>query len=605
MHAKIQGDTARYVRAVVLVPTKDLCQQLCDTLTKLVRFSNSAVKTVALVSQPLRVQQAMLAERPDVVVATPTQLLAHVGGGGAEGAAAAAVCDLSKLETFVVDEADLVLSFGYIDDLRAVLRYTPKTCQSCLVSATISEDLDQLRRVILHRPAILRLKEAESAEQGKLVQYYVKIGPHDKELLLYALLKLGLIKGKTIFFVNSVKQCYRFKLLLDLFDVRSAVLNAELPVNSRINIMSHFNRGSFDHLIATDESLIDRAARSRSNGGSSAGGGKKKAEAAAAAAEKAEAMKSYGAARGLDFQSVDTVVNIDFPQDEASYTHRIGRTARAGHNGTALSFVIAQSGAEQAALARVQETQPHVPGSESLTQPQLLPLDMKELEVFRYRVQDAAKSVTTKAVHEARLKDLKMELLTSKRLAEHFEVRERLSGSRVTRTRVARTARVPRPLAFSLALLCSLRAIAPASCAHALTPLSRALPFSLPSQQNPHEREMLRHDKKLRQNGGRNVGFLPSYLVPSAVRNSASNTAARGQKRPRGMSAPRRAESDPLQSFAFSVEQLSGAARRAQRGEATPFSQTGQSTSSRRAWQQRHKKGKFGRGRGRGGGKRR
>ena len=61
MHAKIQGDTARYVRAVVLVPTKDLCQQLCDTLTKLVRFSNSAVKTVALVSQPLRVQQAMLA----------------------------------------------------------------------------------------------------------------------------------------------------------------------------------------------------------------------------------------------------------------------------------------------------------------------------------------------------------------------------------------------------------------------------------------------------------------------------------------------------------------------------------------------------------------
>ena len=364
MHAKIQGDTARYVRAVVLVPTKDLCQQLCDTLTKLVRFSNSGVKVVALVSQPLRVQQAMLAEVPDVVVATPTQLLAHVGGAaeGAEGAAAA-VCDLSKLETFVVDEADLVLSFGYIDDLRAVLRFTPKTCQSCLVSATISEDLDQLRRVILHRPAILRLKEAENAEQGKLVQYYVKIGPRDKELLLYALLKLGLIKGKTIFFVNSVKQCYRFKLLLDLFDVRSAVLNAELPVNSRINIMSHFNRGSFDHLIATDESLIDRtggrgAAQSRSSGKSSAAGkGKKAAAAAAAAAEKAEAMKSYGAARGLDFQSVDTVVNIDFPQDEASYTHRIGRTARAGHSGTALSFVIAESGAEQSALARVHETQ--------------------------------------------------------------------------------------------------------------------------------------------------------------------------------------------------------------------------------------------------------
>ena len=76
------------------------------------------------------------------------------------------------------------------------------------------------------------------------------------------------------------------------------------------------------------------------------------------------------------------------------------------------------------------DPQPHVPGSESLTQPQLLPLDMKELEVFRYRVQDAAKSVTTKAVHEARLKDLKMELLTSKRLAEHFEVSWRVARSR-------------------------------------------------------------------------------------------------------------------------------------------------------------------------------
>ena len=432
LHAKVQGDAESYVRAVVLVPTKDLCQQLCDTLTKLVRFSNSAVKIVALVSQPLRVQQAMLAERPDVVVATPTQLLAHCStdaDADADGGSAAA-CDLSKLDTFVVDEADLVLSFGYIDDLRAVLRFTPKTCQSCLVSATISEDLDQLRRVILHRPAILRLKEAENADTSKLVQYYVNIGPQDKELLLYALLKLGLIKGKTIFFVNSVKQCYRFKLLLDLFDVRSAVLNAELPVNSRINIMSHFNRGSFDHLIATDESLVDRA-WGKGKGGKGGRGGTRSdrkgasSSSSSSSASIAEEQKAYGAARGLDFHAVDTVVNIDFPIDEASYTHRIGRTARAGGSGTALSFIVESSSTDVAALARVHEAQPRsgAPGAEQRVQPTLLPLDMGELEVFRYRVTDAAKSVTGKAVHEARLKDLKLELLTSKRLAEHFEVR--------------------------------------------------------------------------------------------------------------------------------------------------------------------------------------
>ena len=77
----------------------------------------------------------------------------------------------------------------------------------------------------------------------------------DKELLLYALLKLQLVTGKIIFFVNDVNRCYELKLLLEQFAIKSAVLNAELPANSRAHIMQQFNRGMFDHLIATDESL--------------------------------------------------------------------------------------------------------------------------------------------------------------------------------------------------------------------------------------------------------------------------------------------------------------------------------------------------------------
>ena len=91
-------------------------------------------------------------------------------------------------------------------------------------------------------------------KEGQLSQFYLNLPKKDKKLVVYVFLKLGLLKGKGLFFVNTTDGGYRLKLFLEQFHIRSAVLNAELPLHSRLNIIEQFNAGNFDYLIATDES---------------------------------------------------------------------------------------------------------------------------------------------------------------------------------------------------------------------------------------------------------------------------------------------------------------------------------------------------------------
>lgn len=117
------------------------------------------------------------------------------------------------------------------------------------MSATLSPELDKLKRVLLHNPVILKLEEAEGS--GHLVQFYLRATEADKFLILYVFLKVGLLQGKGLIFVNDVDKCYRLKLFLQQFYINAAVLNAEVPLNSRLHILEEFNRGVFDYLIAT------------------------------------------------------------------------------------------------------------------------------------------------------------------------------------------------------------------------------------------------------------------------------------------------------------------------------------------------------------------
>jgi ATP-dependent RNA helicase DDX56/DBP9 len=237
------------VLALILVPTKELCDQTYRTFVDLTYYCRDVVSVQALLgggdAAAMSAQQALLRDQPDLLVATPSRLVSHLQAGN--------ISLKASLQTLVMDEADLILSFGYEEDVKRVVAALPRIYQGILMSATLSPELDDLKRVVLHSPAVLKLEEGRT--DGELLQFYVSLPEADKLLLVFVFLKLGVLEGKGLFFVNGLDACYRLKLFLEQFSIRSAVLNAELPLNSRLHTLQEFNRGIFDFLIATDESL--------------------------------------------------------------------------------------------------------------------------------------------------------------------------------------------------------------------------------------------------------------------------------------------------------------------------------------------------------------
>lgn len=121
----------------------------------------------------------------------------------------------------------------------------------------MTEDVEELEGLVLKNPQKFILEDEEDS-YANLSQYSVRTNEEDKFLLLYVLLKLKLIKGKILIFVNDVDRGYRLKLFLEKFGIKSGVLNAELPFNSRYHSVLEFNRGVFDYLIATDDTQAEQ-----------------------------------------------------------------------------------------------------------------------------------------------------------------------------------------------------------------------------------------------------------------------------------------------------------------------------------------------------------
>jgi hypothetical protein len=176
-------------------------------------YCRDVISILSLSDDSLAVEQAALRDKPDILVSTPSRLVAHLKAGNivlrAADAAAAAPkkkgrstratgtttsdmvgCDM---QTLIVDEADLVLSFGHSKDVRGLTKYMPKVCQCFLMSATLSPDLRALQSVLLHSPVILKLEEGSG---GHLTQCFVLVPKKDRNLLAYALLQLQLLATK-------------------------------------------------------------------------------------------------------------------------------------------------------------------------------------------------------------------------------------------------------------------------------------------------------------------------------------------------------------------------------------------------------------------------
>lgn len=217
-----------------------------------------AVKLTDQVSEA--VQRSILSSAPDIVISTPARAWQNISNGS---------LSVDKLTHLVLDEADLVLSYGYDEDLQNVARSVPKGLQTILMSATLTTDVETVKGLFCRDPTVLDLAEPDAEGEG-VSQFYVKCGEAEKFLLAYVIFKLQLMKGKCksctsynlearsrdsstwcnanhnaflgIIFVADVDRCWRLRLYFEQFGIRSAILNPELPVNSRLHVVEQFNK---------------------------------------------------------------------------------------------------------------------------------------------------------------------------------------------------------------------------------------------------------------------------------------------------------------------------------------------------------------------------
>ena len=410
------------------MPTRELAEQVHRVIVSFSSYCGKDVRSVNLAQKVSdAVQRVMLADLPDIVVSTPARVLSNVNSS------ALSLRDLTQL---VIDEADLVLSYGYEDDMNALAKALPRGIQTILMSATLTAEVDKLKGLFCRNPVTLKLTEKEDEGSG-ITQYVVKCAEDEKFLLTYVIFKLQLIKGKCIIFVGDIDRCYRLKLFLEQFGIRSCVLNSELPANSRIHVVQEFNKGVYDIIIAADEQEVlgkkktkpDKEDAEVELSESEDETQQQKQESNKSGQKLTAKQKDYGISRGIDFQNVACVLNFDLPTSSKSYTHRIGRTGRAGKTGMALSFVVPRelygkhkptsfptAQHDEAVLAKIIKRQAKF-GHE------IKPyhFEMKQVDAFRYRMTDALRAVTRLAVQEARAREIRQELVRSEKLRRHFE----------------------------------------------------------------------------------------------------------------------------------------------------------------------------------------
>jgi ATP-dependent RNA helicase DDX56/DBP9 len=475
------------IKAVVLAPTKELVKQIEKVISDLTYYCKDFLSFYAIHEDNQKLIDFHIQNCPDILVSTPAKLVTQLEKKK---------IDLSTVNMVIVDEADLILSYGYKQDMNTILSHLPKIFQGIFLSATLSAELEKFKKLVLHNPVILKLEEEKS--KGNLVQFFLECSDDDKFLILYVFLKLGLLQGKGLIFVNDVNKCYRLKLFLQQFFISSAVLNAEVPVNSRTHIIEEYNHGIFNYLIASDaavdkggdddessdeeeeeeeepeeqedEDEEDDDEEEEENDDEEEEQQQKKKKNNKANKKKNHRKQGkfvekdeYGVSRGIDFQGVNFVINFDFPKTASAYIHRIGRTARGVQQGTAISFVTKYNDAKPDAkenttsdrdyliLKEVRQRQPRlefiegdnvfatmgaIPNNnnndtdnnnnngmkedETRMQPTPLVFNARELDPFRYRVEDTLRSVTGAAVREFRGAEIRREILNSEKLKSYF-----------------------------------------------------------------------------------------------------------------------------------------------------------------------------------------
>ncbi|OVA19622.1 Helicase [Macleaya cordata] len=278
------------IRVLVLTPTRELAVQVHSMIEKLAQFTD--IRCCLVVGGlSTKVQEAALRSMPDIVVATPGRMIDHLRNSMSVG--------LEELAVLILDEADRLLELGFSAEIRELVRVCPKRRQTMLFSATMTEEVDELIKLSLNRP--MRLSADPSTKRpATLTEEVVRIRRTrevNQEAVLLALCTKT-FTAKVIIFSGTKQAAHRLKILFGLAGLKAAELHGNLTQVQRLDALELFRKQQVDFLIATDV-----------------------------------------AARGLDIIGVQTVINFACPRDLTSYVHRVGRTARAGREGYAVTFV--------------------------------------------------------------------------------------------------------------------------------------------------------------------------------------------------------------------------------------------------------------------------
>ncbi len=278
----------RKVKCVIMVPTHELAQQIDRQMEGFSYFL--PVSSLAIHGgndgKAFAQQQHALRAGADMVIATPGRLLAHMKMG---------YVDLSGVEFFVLDEADRMLDMGFYDDIMRIVRQLPSDRQTLMFSATMPAQIRKMANDILYEPKEVKIAISKPAE--KVQQSVFICHEYQKTDLLKNLFKQGFNK-KVIVFAGSKLKVHELTQSLRRDRWKAAEMHSDLDQAAREKVIHDFRNGRIDILIATD--ILSR---------------------------------------GIDIDDITMVVNYDVPGEAEDYVHRIGRTARAGSEGKAVTFV--------------------------------------------------------------------------------------------------------------------------------------------------------------------------------------------------------------------------------------------------------------------------